>query len=76
MYQVFILQINVYLVYKGFEPSPIIHTKLSTDEVVMEKLQNRDWQYLIESLIYKVEKEKDYYKIKTTEDSGNDSRHV
>ena len=35
----------------------------------MEKLQNRDWQYLVESLIYKVEKDKDYYKIKTTEDS-------
>ena len=35
----------------------------------MEKLQNRDWQYLIESLIYKVEKGKDYYKIKTTEGS-------
>ena len=60
---------NDYLFYKGFEPSPIIHTKLSTDEVVMEKLQNRDWKYLIESLIYKVKKEKDYYKIKTTEDS-------
>ena len=58
---------NDYLVYKVFDPSPIIHTKLSTDEVVMEKLQDRDWQYLIESLIYKVEKEKDYYKIKTTE---------
>ena len=61
---------NDYLVYKGLDPSPIIHTKLfSTDEAVMEKLQNRDWQYLIESLIYKVEKEKDYYKIKTIEDS-------
>ena len=60
---------NDYLVFKGFDPSPIIHTKLSTDEVVMEKLQNRDWQYLIESLIYKVEQEKDYYKIKMTEDS-------
>ena len=60
---------NDYLVYKGFEPSPIIHTELFTDEVVMEKLQNRYWQYLIESLIYKVETEKDYYKIKTTEDS-------
>ena len=33
---------NDYLVYKGFDPSPIIHTKLSTDEVVIEKLQNRD----------------------------------
>ena len=58
---------NDYLVYKGFELSPIIHTKLSTNEVVMEKLQNRNWQYFIESLIYKVEK--DYYKTKTTEDS-------
>ena len=35
----------------------------------MEKLQNRNWQYLVESLIYKIEKDKDYYKIKTTEDS-------
>ena len=52
---------DYYLVYKGFDPSPIIHTKLSTDEVVMEKLQNRDWQYLIESIIYKVEKDRDYY---------------
>ena len=60
---------NDYLVYKGFEPSPVIHTKLSTDEAVMEKLQNRGWQYLVESLIYKVEKYKDYYKIKTTENS-------
>ena len=60
---------NDYLVYKGFEASPVIHTKLSTDEAVMEKLQNTDWQYLVESLIYKVEKDKDFYKIKTTEDS-------
>ena len=35
----------------------------------MERLQIRDWQYLIESLIYKVEKDQDYYKIKTVEDS-------
>ena len=60
---------NDYLVYKGFEPLPVIHTKLSTDKAVMEKLQNRNWQYLVESLIFKVEKDKDYYKIKTTEDS-------
>ena len=60
---------NDYLVYKGFEPSPAIQTKLSPDEAVMEKLQNRDRQYLVESVIYKVEKGKDYYKIKTAEDS-------
>ena len=33
---------NDYLVYKGFEQSPVIHTKLYTEEAVMEKLQNRD----------------------------------
>ena len=36
----------------------------------MEKLRNRDCQYLIESLIYKIEKDADYYfKIRTTQDS-------
>ena len=60
---------NEYLVYKGIESFSNIHTKLSADEVVMENLQNRDWQYVIESLIYKTEKNKAYYKIKTTEDS-------
>ena len=35
----------------------------------MEKLQNRVWQYSVVSLIYKIEKDKDYYKIKTTEGS-------
>ena len=54
---------------RGLEPSNIVHTKLSADEIVMEWLQNKDWQYLIESLIYKVEKDQDYYKIKTVEDS-------
>ena len=54
---------------RRLEHSDIVHKKLSADEIVMERLQNRDWQYLIESLIYKVEKDQDYYKIKTIEDS-------
>ena len=54
---------------RRLELSDIVHKKLSADEIVMERLQNRDWQYLIESLIYKVEKDQDYYKIKTIEDS-------
>ena len=53
---------------RRLELSDIVHKKLSADEIVMERLQNRDWQYLIESLIYKVEKDQDYYKIKTIED--------
>ena len=50
-------------------PGEIRHSKLSTGEIVMEELQTRNWQYLIESLIYQVEKDRDYYKIKTKRDS-------
>ena len=60
---------NNFLLSRRLELPDIVHKKLSTDEIVMERLQNRDWQYLIESLIYKVEKDQDYYKIKTIEDS-------
>ena len=60
---------NDFFLSRGLELSDIVHTKLSADEIVMERLQNRDWQYLIESVIYKVEKDHDYYKIKTVEDS-------
>ena len=35
----------------------------------MEELLNKNWLYLIESLIYKVEKDRDYYKVKTRENS-------
>ena len=37
--------------------------------VVLENLQSRDWQYLVETIIEKAETEKDYFKIKTGEDS-------
>ena len=60
---------NDSLVFAGIEPASVIHTKVSADEIVLQNLQNRDWQYLIESIIHKVEKENDHYKIKTTEDT-------
>ena len=64
------------MVFAGIEPSSIIHTKLSAYEIVMGNLQNRDWQYLIESLIYNTEKDKDFYKIKTIEDSSMIERMI
>ena len=48
---------NDFLLPRGLDLSDIVHTKLSADEIVMERLQNKDWQYLIESLNYKVEKD-------------------
>ena len=37
--------------------------------MVLENLQSRDWQYLAETIIEKVENKKDYFKIKIGEDS-------
>ena len=60
---------NDFHLSRGLSPGEIRHSKRSAEEIVMEELQNRNWQYLIESLIYKVEKDRDYYKIKTKRDS-------
>ena len=60
---------NDFLISRGLSTAEIRQTKLTSDEIVMEKLQNRDWQYLIKSLIYKVDKDPDYYNIRITQDS-------
>ena len=60
---------NDFVLSRGLGLSQIRHSQVSADEIVMEELQNRNWQYLIESLIYKVEKDRDCYKVKTKQDS-------
>ena len=55
----------VSLVFAGLEPAIIVDTKVSADEVVLENLQSRDWQHLVENIIEKAETGKAYYKIKT-----------
>ena len=44
-YNNFLLPRGLFFCLEGL--SDIVHTKLSADEIVMERLQNRDWQYLI-----------------------------
>ena len=60
---------NESLVFAGLEPAFVVHTKVSAYEIVLENLQSRDWQYLVETIIEKAETNKDYFKIKTGEDS-------
>ena len=60
---------NDSLVFVGIEPASIIHTKMSAGKIVLDNLQNRDWQYLIESIIHRAEKDNGDYKIQTTERS-------
>ena len=60
---------NESLVFANIEPSFIVHTNVSADEVVSESLQDRDWQYLVETIMEKAETDKDYFKIKTKKGS-------
>ena len=52
---------NDSLVFVGSEPAFVVRTKVSADEVVLENLKSRDWQYLVASIIEKAETEKGYY---------------
>ena len=39
-----IYRYNDFLILRRLSTADIINTKLTADEIVMEKLQNRDWQ--------------------------------
>ena len=45
----------LFLRYKDLPAVSIRHSKISKDRVTLEEIQNRNWQYLIESLMEKVE---------------------
>ena len=42
---------NDYLLFNGLNTLPARLSRINENKVVMEKIQNRDWQYLVESLI-------------------------
>ena len=46
---------NDSLVFAGIEREFIVHTKVSADEVVLQNIKSRDWQYLVENIIEKAE---------------------
>ena len=48
---------------------PIRHSRISEDKVDLREVQNRNWQYLINYLIEKVERVVNFLKIKTKNDS-------
>ena len=46
---------NDYLLFNGLNTVPVRHSKINENEIVMEEIQNRDSQYLAESVIKLVE---------------------
>ena len=53
---------NNYLLFNGLNTVPVRHWKINENKIVMEEIQNRDWQYLVESVIKLVEHNKSHLK--------------
>ena len=52
-----------YLLFNGLNTVPVRHSKINENKIVMEEIQNRDWQYLVESRIKLVELNKSHLKL-------------
>ena len=55
------VKLDTLTLFAGIEPVFVVHTNMSADEVVLENLRSRDWQYLVSFIIEKAETGKDYY---------------
>ena len=53
---------NHYLLFNGLNISPVRHSKNGENEIIMKEVQNRDWQYLVESEKQLVENNKSHLK--------------
>ena len=51
-----------YLLFSGLNTVPVRHSKVNENKIVMEEIENRDWQYLEESVIKLVEHGKSHLK--------------
>ena len=40
-----------YFLFRGLSNNPVRHLKIVKNEIIMKEVQNRDWQYLVESVI-------------------------
>ena len=55
---------------KSLPTVSIRHSKIVEDYVAIKEIQSRYWQYLIESLISRVENDDQEFRLKTNEDSS------
>ena len=58
----FFYKFNDYLLFRNLSTVPIRHSKIAKNEVILKEAQNRDWQYLVESVIKFVENNKSHLK--------------
>ena len=51
-----------YFLFRGLSNNPVRHLKIVKNEIIMKEVQNRDWQYLVESVIKLAENDKSHLK--------------
>ena len=54
---------NGYLLFNGINTVPVRRLKINENKIVMEEIQNKDWQYIVESIIKLVEHDKSHLKL-------------
>ena len=54
---------NDYLFFNGLNTVRVRHSKINENKIAIEEIQNRDWQYLVESVIKLVEHDKNHLKL-------------
>ena len=54
---------NNYLLFSGLNTVPVGHLKVNENKIVMDEIQNRDWQYLVGSIIKLFEHNKSHLKL-------------
>ena len=53
---------NNYLLFRNLPNVPVRHSKIAENKIILKEAQNRDWQYLVESVIKLVENDKSHLK--------------
>ena len=58
----FFYKFNDYLLFNRLNTVPVRHSRRNENKIVMEEIQNRDWQYLVQLVIKLVEHDKTHLK--------------
>ena len=53
---------NDYLPFRNLSTVPIRYSKIAANEIILKHAQNRDWQYLVDSVIKLVKNDKSHLK--------------
>ena len=50
------------MLFRSSPTAPVRHSKISENKIVLKEVQNRNWQYLVESVIKLAENDKSHLK--------------